>query len=273
MFKFVNGGVRNKVVKLLQPQLLLAVIMIIKILVFDSLQGRQIGLTRLVDCLYMWFLPVLFLCSVLYLLIGTLFDTNKILVKMISLLLSVITSFFFADFSESVDSKLCMIFLILPMAFNFFLLGNLAKSFIATIHENRNMRNGILALMAILLCYILGSINSPVKMYENQYGHLFLFFCSAILGIFSILYLCMFIKESNFLMFVGRNSIAFYVWQFSVTSILVSMFNRLLPRLLNIPDNNVTAFAAFACSIPILSCIVSITQRYVPSIYGLNRQR
>lgn len=154
----------------------------------------------------------------------------------------------------SADDSLNKFILSFHMMLFFFLLGLLCKS--AIISKLRKDRDD--KITKILLP------QKPIRQSVSV-------FCSAISGIFSILYLSMFIKESRFLMYIGKNSIAFYVWQFAVTSIFVSAFDRLLPHVIQTTDRNIIAFLAFACSMPILLYIVFITNRYFPSIYNLKK--
>lgn len=204
-------------------------------------------------------------------LIGIFFNLNSLKMKWIILCCFVAILPFFIDISKTIESRFFMIFLIVPMAFCFFMLGNIAKTLVELVYKNRNITFGMLSLFSMIICYILGNVNSSVKMYENQYGNLFLFFSCAITGIFAICYLSMFFKESTFLSYIGKNSIAFYVWQFAITSIFVSVLNRVAPYL-QITDTNTIAFLAFACSMPFLFGIVFLTNKYFPVIYGLKRR-
>lgn len=108
-------------------------------------------------------------------------------------------------------------------------------------------------------------------LYKNEYGYLPLFLITSISGCFLTIYVSTFIKDSILLKYIGKKCVAFYVWQFLIVSLSISVASRGIKMVSNVENNNIITFMAFSMALPILYIIVKITKKYIPGIYGNKR--
>lgn len=96
---------------------------------------------------------------------------------------------------------------ILPTALLFYLIGHLLKR--RWISETKY---GYINLYILLCTVFLSQLNSPVKMYANDYGSLPLFICTSLLGSYFILQVALKLR-STFFIWLGKMSIVVYIFQ------------------------------------------------------------
>ena len=104
-------------------------------------------------------------------------------------------------------------------------------------------------------------------MYANEYGNIFIFFITSILGIFASIHLSMFLQNSKAINYIGVNCVGFYVWNFLTIKVLVNLVDKVF-NYLNVNFNPAPEIMGFALSMIVLFFLVRITNRYVPFVYG-----
>ena len=270
--KSVMGGVKSKAQSLLIPQVLLCVIGGLKPTIIAMLHHSSLNILDTFGFFNWWFLPTLFMCIVFYMLIGIIVDINKIsnkIIYMICLLLLIWVSIQSNQYNETKGFFRCL--QIVPAASFFYVMGSMMRAHIEKFERKKSLLTSILTVSAFCICFVIANINTPVLFYMNDYGNLALFFMSSILGCFSIIYFSTFIKEAELLKYIGKYCVVFYVWQFIITSLCVSVSARIVTLIPNIANVNIQTMFAFAITLPILYFVVKFNIRYCPYLYGLNK--
>lgn len=263
------GGVWDKIQTLLFPQVLVIVIGLVKPVIQYSFQKTPFDLKLLDPFAWnVWFLPVLFICSIIYMSISLIIDINKSYNKLLLLLTMIIciplsiwaNRFSFTGFIHCLQ--------IVPTAMAFYLSGNILKPILMRIEQTKSIQMSILAVISISVCFITSLVNTPVMMYANDYGNYLLFLICSILGCFFTIYISLFIKGTKLLEYVGTKSIAFYVWQGAISSFSLSISYRFVGKLLQVTNTNAVSLLAFSISMMTLLVIVTLTSSMCPQIYG-----
>lgn len=153
----------------------------------------------------------------------------------------------------------------------FYVLGNIIRPYIAIINNTKTISLSIAACIVLCICFSIANVNTPVMLYKNEYGYLPLFLITSISGCFLTIYVSTFIKDSILLKYIGKKCVAFYVWQFLIVSLSISVASRGIKMVSNVENNNIITFMAFSMALPILYIIVKITKKYIPGIYGNKR--
>lgn len=219
-----------------------------------------------------WFLPTLFFCIMSFLLIGYFVDINKTRNKIIFLIFSLILVPISVNANKYGFTSFMHCLQIFPIAFSFFILGNILKAGIAELENSHSNFMGIAAIAAMCLCVVISYINEPVAFYQNEYGNLLLFYISALLGCFAVLYFTTFLTESKLLKYVGKDCIAFYAWNGFVAWSCMNIAYRVLSMFTTIDSVTIIAFASFIIALPALYIIVRITMKHIPWLYGISKR-
>lgn len=150
----------------------------------------------------------------------------------------------------------------------FYLLGNIMKPYIIRIEQKKTVCVSIFAILSLCFCFFISAINTPVMMYANTYGNYLLFILCSMSGIFFSIYFSMFIKGAKLLVYIGKKSIAFYVWQGLIASLSLSIAYRISIEVFSITNANTISLLAFSIAIVVLYNIVKFTTDKIPQIYG-----
>lgn len=271
--KSVMGGVKVKAKSLLVPQVLLCVIGGLKPTILAMMYHSSLNLFDTFGFFNWWFLPTLFLCIILYTLIGMFVDIDKISIKLICMICLFLFIWLSIQTNQyNITGGFCRCLQIVPAASFFYVMGSMTRPYMETFERNTSLFISVIVISAFCVCFVIAEINTPVLFYKNNYGNLLLFCVSSILGSFSILYFSTFVKESKLLTYIGKHSIVFYVWQFLIVSLSVSLSARIIKLVPNVAEDNIQAIFAFAIALPVLCLIVKVTTKYVPQIYGLHKK-
>lgn len=264
------GGVKLKIKTLLLPQVVLIIIDLIKPLlkvmttnsVFDFSIFDPFAWNH-------WFLPVLFICSVIQMFLAFIFDMSKIKNRIFCLLATVIAIplSIFVNRYGYVGFFHCL--QIVPTALTFYLFGSIMRPYVMRLEQMKTIGMSVAAIIALCMCFIIAVANTPVMMYANDYGKYLLFVLCSLLGCFFTIYFSMFIKDSKLLIYVGTKSIAFYVWQGLVSTLSLSISYRIVTGVFHITNTNVISLFAFSIALVILLVIVRLTISIFPQIYGM----
>lgn len=257
----------HKVKVLFVPQLFLCVLRIIQSVLTCVFSGK--GILEVQWLNWDWFLPVLFVCTLIYTVITAFFNNDTILIKCILFIVALIMvypgqllnkhEFYYYAILNSRHMA------VIPMAFCFYICGSLLKDFINKSLATKEL-SGLVTVILIALTYIFANMNSMVLMYKNEYGNLPIFIISSIVGISMALRLSKALDTSKFLSFCGKNSVAIYVWNFLIVQIAISISNKIVgvTGLYNLS----VGMLAFVIAVPVLIFIVKITNKYTPWLYG-----
>lgn len=259
------ASILHKCKVLLVPQITLSVVCCVQSLLEGLAQGESLAAS--LSFSWGWFLSVLFMCTLLFILVTTLIKDTQF-IKIVLLIVSFFSILVVQNttYSESSDSILVSHLSILPVAFFFFMLGNLLKNKII------NQQQFPFGLLVLTVVVVLSNINSPVLMYLNEYGNIYLFIISAVAGIYGIIYLSRAFVNNYFLRRCGTLSVQIYVWNFLVVKI-ISHASKFIWGGYNIENNVVVFISGFIISMLILYGIANLTDQYLPYIYGRNSKK
>lgn len=273
IIKYVGKKART----ILIPQITLGILVYLYDVLFQVfIKGNSY---REVDFIYSftrwWFLPVLFVVTVLFLAISRLINLKKgknfIIVILVCLVTNqIMTTFHIPKASLDYYRSVPMALLWYSFGYYFYQHKEVYNVYYANVNQ---YLAGLMSILCISISIIISQINEPVTMFDNSYGNIFLFFAGCSCGIISIWNLSIHVKGNMFLQWLGRNSIIVYVWQFKLTgfwnNIVEDVMNVLSPNCQNIATVNALLGMCICllCVIP----IIIITNRICPEIYGKKR--
>lgn len=228
----------------------------ITIILLDVFLSKRSSLTdvNLISLfLNMWFLPTLF-CMELIIIPILQFIKNRLLILIISI--GVILLFCITDYSQYhiVQQTLC--------ALIFGLIGFLLRPYFDRYTQSNFYFKGW-GWLSILLVAFLSVYNEPICIFVNQYGNKLFFITIALIGIMSIADLSLQIRNSDFLEWLGKNSIYVYVIQFMITRIVVAVFCRIMHS-----SGYPYYFISFFASLFLCACFVPLLNKYTPYLFG-----
>jgi len=171
-----------------------------------------------------WFLIVMFYTHVLFYTISQIINLN--IRKNILVVFAVVLAFvlLIQVFYHGAPNAPLHIE-ILPMAFLFFLIGYYFKGIKDISVYQLDLKGCFFLLVPVLV--IISSINPPVMMYNNTYGNLVIFSIGSLLGIYITWVIASYLKENQFLRWMGKNSIIIYVLQFKVIQVFTGIDSRI----------------------------------------------
>lgn len=262
------GGVKKKIQRILVPQILLGFTIMIMRGVPWLINGNSMVDFDFMYCFGYWFLPTLFLVSVLYMTISCFANINNTATKawMLSITMIVIgLTQFVLDIPNGFFIKYVKI---VPVAFLFYLTGRMLKNIVLSSESDGKWRQGVVLLLCAPLLYIITQWNTPVKMYLSEYGVFPLFLLSSIIGIYLVAIGSKHIKNLGILRELGEMSIAVYVWNFLVETTVKSVSFRLL-KMTDLYTSGAHAAITFLVSICVIYLICKFTMKKIPFVYGI----
>lgn len=266
-FSSLWGGVIHKVRLLLIPQLVLSITVLILNGGLWLADGNSITTFDFVSCFIYWFLPVLFSCAILFMVVSSLVDVNKRITQIIILVavaLSIMLSF-----RISVPQVLYWV-RIIPTAFLFYLSGYLLKDRVLNYRGEHTSKLGLMILSLTAILYVLSQVNAPIKMYKNEYGIYSLFLITSSIGIFIVLSVCRILWSSRLLIEMGKISIAIYVWNFFVIGFFSRLTNYCMIYI-GYGDKGIMTGITFLFSVISIYIIAKATYTRLPFMYGIQK--
>ena len=260
--------------RLLLPEVVLSSLCVLQAFMLWIKAGHNISDYNPWSDMINWFLPVLFICSVMHMTILTITRQIRPLYVNVTLLfvclcLIPIATSNAGDYDKI--SKTWNIVVKLPIAFTYFILGNILKPMV--LKESFSSKYwGIIDICIVCMLVIASNINEPVLMYKNVYGNILLFFMTSLMGAYMVLRISQKLKNCHFLTYAGTNSIAFYVWNFIAVFVTAFTLNKFFPDLMSTSVEIFTSIR-FSLSIGIIFLITEITVKYIPFIYGLKSKK
>ena len=267
-----GGYFLNKLKMILLPQITLGVISYIYDLLFTVALRK--GAFTDVDFFYCiwrwWFLPVLFVVTILFYYLSKFLDYGKLSVRVGVILTDgvlIILMTYIVSFPDETPFYLNVV----PMAFLFYFAGYMLKPIIHK--ELGNKQYGLIMIVAIVLLILFSQMNSYVTMYNNNYGNIGIFFMCCICGIYVIWYIADKLKNVDVLNWIGKNSIIIYVWQFKLAEFYKNIAEIVVGKVHVLYDDLVRTLIAFLLVIVTVIPIIIISNKYFPFIYGKSRTK
>lgn len=262
------GGAFSKAKRLLIPQITLSLTIIVLKGGLWLSEGKSIADFDFLSCFGFWFLPVLFICSVAFMIVSALVDLSKKgfrIMACISLLLIAALPAYLHLSSEIIPVDW---FIKSSVAVFFFFCGAFYKERALYVELEENRIQGLCMILLIAVLVILSQLNTPVKMYLNEYGSFPFFLLSSFVGIWLVLEISKKLTNTAFLNEMGRLSIAVYVWNFLIVGIMLRVVNTMM-KTIEMENDGVFSALVFIFSISIIYIISKITYNKLPFLYGI----
>lgn len=266
------GTIMHKAKTILLPQLLLAATILILRGVPHFLSGKSLGEFNFLYGIRYWFLPTLFACSVIHILLHSVINIEKKIVASCVIFCTACTIFIALDMLDIPNDAWSKFFKLVPVAFLFYMFGFMFKEQTLSINHIRSSWHGLILLLMFPILVCVAHFNSPVKMYVSEYGIFPLFMLSSIIGIIIVMTCSKHIMGGAILQEFGQMTIAVYVWNFLVIGCVKALILR-LSRSLNIDLNNYEASLVFLISIVVLYFISRYSLKKCPMLYGQKKQQ
>lgn len=266
-FNQLLEGALLKSKRILIPQIILGITLIVLKGSIWVAKGNVINDFNFLKCFIYWFLPTLWLCTIIYLLLALLVNFDRLSSKIFSIAVNLLIIYITLNFVDA-KGNLYEDLRILPVAFLFYSLGSFTKSITVSLPQVKEM--SLFSFMIFLsapLCFCFSQLNTPVKMYMSDFGNFGFFFITSILGIFLVVEISKRLTNTPLLTWFGKNAIAVYVWNFLVIGVFRVIISRLLSYL-GINSDLMLVALTFTSSVLVIYAISFITLRYTPFIYG-----
>lgn len=268
--KTLLGGAFLKAKKLLIPQVTLSVTIIMLKGALWLAEGKSMLDFDYLACFGFWFLPVLFLCSICYMIVSAIIDLHKTPFKVLTMIIAM--SIGVIIILNHVASEIVPVDWLIKstVAMPFYFGGSFFKERVLRINNQQRRADNMFLILLLPIIVILSQINTPVKMYENEYGIMPLFFLTSVLGIVLVVELSKRLVNMPVLLEFGKLSIAVYVWNFLVVGFSLRILNRIL-LMFGLDNRDILTAATFSVSIIILYLLSKWTYNKLPYLYGLKK--
>lgn len=266
------GGVKHKIQVLLLPHIVLSITLLLLNGGLWFADGNRIADFNVIPNLFYWFLPVLFCCSVLFMMLSSVVNLEKNLTRIIVILVTVVCVYISDKYLTALTSPMLYWIRIIPTAFLFYFLGYMSKNQLLAIKDNHTVFRGLFILVLIAILFVLTQANTPVKMYENEYGNYFLFLMTSFVGIYIVVEIARLLEGSVLLEEMGKLSIAIYVWNFFVIGFFYRLTNTLM-KYVGWEDKGIMTAITFSIAIICLYVIAKITYKKMPFMYGVRHKK
>jgi hypothetical protein len=264
------GGAFLKAKKLLIPQITLSFTIIVLKGTLWVFEGNSLAGFDFRECFAFWFLPVLFLCSLYYMIVSVIINLtkkhNRIIVASLSLMLAILAILVpFDDVIAPVDWLAKS-----AVAMPFYFCGSFFKERVLKIDAQLKIVDNIFLILLLPTIVILSQINTPVRMYENEYGIMPLFLLTSVMGIILVVEISKRLVNMPILIEFGKLSIAVYVWNFLIVGFTLRIINRIM-LMMGLSNDTVLTTATFSVSLIILYLLSKWTYNKLPYLYGLKK--
>lgn len=270
--KTILGGAIMKAKRLLIPQITLSItIILLKGLIWLS-EGKCLTDFDFLACFGFWFLPVLFLCSIYYMAVSAILDLHKVRFQVATTIIAFTIAIIVVmnDVTTNITPIDWLIKSVVAMPFYF--CGSFFKEKVLKVDDKQRRTNCFFVLLLLPIIVMLSQINTPVRMYENEYGSLPLFFLTSVLGIILVMELSKRMVNMPILIEFGKLSIAVYVWNFLIVGFSMRIVNRML-LMMGLDNEAILTASTFCISMIILYVLSKWTNNKLPYLYGLNKTR
>lgn len=225
--------------------------------------SNQFVKDNLVNNFLGWFLLVLFYVSILFYIVQKLGFEKKNWVRLLTFIIDIIIIF-------SVNKLHITTLLhieIIPMALLFFLIGYQCKISCITLAERKSIRSDIWILL-IPFVIVCSTYNTSVTMYLNDYGNILLFFICAFSGIIVICKIAKGLEDNKLIIWIGQNTIYFYVLHFAFIKGLHFIGKSIFPELTSSNYSYPIYWIYFWICIVLLIPVVMLCKRWFSILFG-----
>ena len=261
------GMIMHKAKTILLPQILLAATIYILRGVPHLLSGKSLAEFNFLYGIRYWFLPTLFACSVIHILLYSMINIEKKIVAICVILCTIGLIFVTVGMLEIPNDGWSKFFKLVPVAFLFYMLGFVFKKRALSINGIQNSMHGFILLLLFPILVFVAQLNSPVMMYRSEYGIFPLFLLSSTIGIIIVIACSKRIMGGAILQEFGRMSIAVYVWNFLITGCSNVLLLK-MSKMMGVDINNFMAPLVFFISIVVLYFISKYSLKLCPMLYG-----
>lgn len=266
-FNELWGGVKRKAHALLIPHILLSVTLVLFNGGLWIADGNKIADFNVVSNLFYWFLPVLFSCSVLFMLLSSTMNLEKNITRILIVIATVLCVYLSDKYLNSLKSSVLYWIRIVPTAFLFYFMGFIVKNRLLSLKEKHTSLKGLIVLVLITSLFVLTQVNSPIMMYKNEYGNYFLFLTTSLLGVYIVMQISRLLESSALLEEMGKLSIAIYVWNFCVIGFFYRLTNVVM-KYTGLEDKGIMTAITFGIAVICLYVIAKLTYEKMPFLYG-----
>lgn len=244
---------------LLVPQLTLAVIVFVYA---TASHGANAG--TLIDSLLVWFLPTLYICTLLFWWLARL--AGRSAKAWVPVLCAVAAS---APLVDLLGVDVCPIRpeTVLAGLF-FFCLGHVWKLAGLKVGSFGKLSMWVAAVLLVPVLYVLSQMNAPIAMYEGSYGFWPLFYFTAAIGTLWVCLLGRLLEDISFLVWFGQVSIMAFVLHFRLIPLLRAVAVRILQVAGLSLGANWMAMLLFVLTMAILVPLVGFCDKHLGFLFG-----
>lgn len=164
--------------------------------------------------------------------------------------------------------KLPLYINVVPFSFFFYTLGYLFQNIYIRYKPGKYDWSAI--VYGSIIVYVISQLNQPVKMYNNQYGNLVLFLLTACVGSIVVLLLSKHIS-SEWLRYLGKNTIIIYVLQFHSILVVRKVTEMLLIDMLKCDDMYMYYLTVIGIEIFVIMIMTPMLRKLIPWAFGLKK--
>ncbi len=212
-----------------------------------------------------WFLIVLFYVSILFFFL----QKMKVLGSVLGKVLVILADFVLIIGMNYWNITTMLHLEIVPMAFLFYYLGYRVKCYDRKIASNKNSCWIFLGPVVVAI----SAVNTPVAMYENNYGNIFLFLTGAVSGIVFVCEGAKCLKKNDLLGWYGRNSIIIYILHFSMIKVLHFFGKKVFPQIAQCNYRYPFNWCYFMAISLLIIPLILFCNRFIPFLFGKERVR
>ena len=225
--------------------------------------SKQFMMDNLINNFLGWFLLVLFYVSIIFYIVQKLGFEEKKWVRLLTFIIDFIVIFSL----NKLHITTLLHVEIIPMALLFFLIGYQCKISCITLSERKSISSGIWILL-IPFGIVCSTYNTPVTMYLNDYGNMLFFFIGAFSGIIVICKIAKGLEGNKLIIWIGQNTIYFYVLHFAFIKGLHFIGKSIFPTLTFSNYSYPIYWIYYMICILLLIPIVIVCRRWLPILFG-----
>jgi fucose 4-O-acetylase-like acetyltransferase len=267
--------IADRIKRIILPYLYLCTIIQIFYLIYEKQEPKAWIVSSLskifTGSIYMWFLPVIFLCNVMMLVVFKIFKEKDGAIISIAVVSLILGYFLLPEKHIIFDVNEALI------AFAFCVFGFYYKKYIVKADKRIIIPIASVCLvlyLALPLVYkrITGHINY-VNMYENHYTNFFLDMLISFSGVMAVFVFASLFKYPKSVLWFGKNTMFYYAFHIPMYYTLYSLFQTLLPAIPIWNQKGSKRYVALSCVITVISVLVlapfcNLVNKYIPFLVG-----
>ena len=269
LFGFLNF-VKKQIKKLLLPQMILGLIDIIYHFILYLFHIENSIKNPLLSVFGWWFLLVAFFLSLIIEILKRIDLLSSNIKLIIIFMIDIVLCFVLLIFKWPYEGYYILYINVIPFAMAYYFAGIAFKTIYLKV-LNKNSYRYLMFIVGILLClltFYIAQINTPVTMFNNNYGNVGLFICSAGMGIIAV-FLFSIVLKNNIIEWCGNYSIIIYVLQFHVNMVLNFFVRKIMVSF----DTYIQTIVVVIFSIIVVLMLSLFCSKYLWFLFGIRRGR